>query len=419
MPHFGVVGDLVYFGYVSYTQAVLCTLNLTTFHFSPFIAGGAIPCIPGNQPVATDGAFHNGYYYLVSPFSLSDVYRVRLDSSSPAWETIGVTGNAPLEYSGNTFVYNDAIWVLPILEPAIYSLSLTTFEWKKHKTQNPPKLANRDCYLPRLFENQLVLLRKIDFSELWTLDLTTMQWARPASFGLRPGRFPTNPSYVIHESRLYCLGGQQAGPSGSKSNHLRRLTLRKAPRVTPEDRLRGRFAQMFQDEFCDVVFTFPGDSRVLRAHRSVICQNEVFRAMLAGRFVETSQKLVMVGPLQFYGCKVEVKEASYVTMEALLRHLYECLDLSATEADLLDLFQLADMYLLEGLKEAIVGFVQEERDAEAALQLALAMHEEQGSRLKRKAEATIRRDFSKVCRTEQWADFLKANSSFKVAVVNK
>ena len=410
MPHFAVVDDLAYFSYVADGAAAMCSLNLSAFELAPFVASGpSRPSIPSSNVVPTEGAFFRGYYYLV--LSSSSVWRISLKASEPVWEPLPVFGAGPVELTGNTLVWNNCIWVLCVTEAAIFSLDLARPEWKKHATKNPPGLALRDCYLPRLFDDKLVLIRKSDFSELWMMDMSTKVWTREDSYGQRPGNYATNPSFTIHGNNLYCLGGQLTGQV-QRSNHIRKLALKKV-QVTREERLQGKLATMFQDNYCDVVFVFPGDnSKMLRAHRSILCQYDVFRAMFSGHFAENARKLVKVGTTELYASVVEIHDFSVEAFKAVLQFFYECLDLENTQADLMELFQLADMYLLDSLKEEIVNCVALARDALGGLELYKALIHDPSptsKRLKRKAEEIFEKDMDAIRDTEEFRTYIQNN----------
>jgi len=102
-----------------------------------------------------------------------------------------------------------------------------------------------------------------------------------------------------------------------------------------------------------------------------------------------------------------------VTFEALVQFMYERLDLSATKADLSDLYKLADMYLVPELMEAIITFIETEMRGVDALNLYEAMLGDTRApslKLKRRAEMIITKDLNKLCKTERFASFCSENS---------
>jgi len=349
--------------------------------------------------------------------------------------------------------------------------------WSKHTTVTPPNLALRDCPLARIDHdnNKLYLIRKSDYSELWVLDLLALRWANLETFGQRSGNYASNPSFAIRDGQLYALGGQLGvGPAGKKANHVHRLTL--SPHIsTRESRLKSRVARMFQDDYTDVVFFLAGEEeaegdsssnssssnnnssnssssnssssnssssnsnsnrrRSLRAHRSILCQNDFFRGLLQGRFSEgvprhqttTTTTTTTTTPeaitqqqqqqQQQEGSslcfQVTLPDTDYDSFYALLQFYYEQLDLSDPAVDLAGLYRLADEYLEEDLKKEIVAYLGNQVAGKDALRLyeaALGLFEcPVTMSLKRKAEEIIANDLEKVAKTEEFSQFCRDN----------
>lgn len=385
----------------------MARLDLQTFDFSRVPISGDPLVVPRAGVVATESALHGDNFYLW--FGSDATYRLGFLAAQPAWERVPCFGLGPASFTGNSLVWDNSLWVIPstvptvtstiaISEPTAFSLSLSDFEWKKHTlTGNIPRMVPRDCYLGRLHGSEVVYLKKTDCSELWVLDLPTKAWHNKKSQGLRPGNYTSNPSYAIHGDELYCLGGQRS-IQVEKKNHIHKLSLRYT-KVTTEMRLRSKISMMHQDPFCDVVFRFRDDARHVRAHRSILCHFDFFAAMFNGRFAEAALQPVMVYGQEVSCHSVLIHDTDYVTFSALVEFMYEKLDLDSTEADPVELYQLADMYLIPELMEEVVDYIEDVLNIEAAKAI-MAEEDSVKYSLKRKLMNVIYEDpENKVLRT--------------------
>jgi len=168
--------------------------------------------------------------------------------------------------------------------------------------------------------------------------------------------------------------------------------------------------------------------RSLRAHRSILCQNDFFRGLLQGRFSEgvpghqtttttTTPEAITQQQQQQEGSslcfQVTLPDTDYDSFYALLQFYYEQLDLSDPAVDLAGLYRLADEYLEEDLKKEIVAYLGNQVAGKDALRLyeaALGLFEcPVTMSLKRKAEEIIANDLEKVAKTEEFSQFCRDN----------
>jgi hypothetical protein len=415
MPHFFCFKGSLYFVFSDRVtlKVQMFALDLTSFAFKSIQLGGSLTTL--GHITMTEGVFFKGVFYLLT--SGSSLFKLDMTKPVLSWEqvtTINIS-EAPASLTGGCIEWNGSLWVISLMEAVIFSLSLSSFQWKKHSTVNPPNLALRDCSLARIETNDLVLIRKSDYSELWSLSMLTMRWTRREAYGLRSGNYSTNPSFAIHDGCLYSLGGQvHLSPVHAQKNHIRKLTL-SAQHHTRETRMQTRLSKMFQDDYTDIVFTFSDDTRSLRAHRSILCQHDYFRSMFEGNFSEAvAREDVKTAGMKRHFC-VNLVETDHDSFFSLLEFYYERLNLADPSVDLADLYQLADRYLIDELKEEIVAHVGKEvSSSTTALRLyeaAVGLFECPATKtLKRKAEEIIAKDLAKVSKTEEFGRFCKENA---------
>jgi len=427
MPPHKLIGDHLYMYIEDHGVSKMFCLDLMTFELGELPVTGAPPTRLVPPPIHTkvDYAFYKGDFYLCHDHT--SIYRLDLSGRNRlTWGTIPCLNGEAFTNARSGIVWDHKMWVLSVNATHLWSLSFRTFRWKRHDipTNQPhPVLTYRTCCTVKLHEGSLVVLKKDDYADFWKLDLTTRLWSKVPTIGMRPHNFRTSPCFVIDGDELYCVGGQLTGSGMVSKNHVKKLTIQTPSGevgmgvMTKEMKLRSRIADMYQDPYCDISFSFPesGDlaKTVIRAHRSILCgQNSYFAAMFNGGFFENStpgQSCNFVDT----SIATPLCDVNPVTFEALVQFMYERLDLSATKADLSDLYKLADMYLVPELMEAIITFIETEMRGVDALNLYEAMLGDTRApslKLKRRAEMIITKDLNKLCKTERFASFCSENS---------
>ena len=165
-----------------------------------------------------------------------------------------------------------------------------------------------------------------------------------------------------------------------------------ALKTTREKKMEKTLTSIFEDEYTDVSFAM-SEGGIIRAHRSLLARNQVFKAM----FAENRERR-----------EFEVS-GSLVPFRAFLQHFYEILDLAQSPASPLDVYQLAEMYKEATLKKTIVHFLEKETSSKRLLEmytLGATMSDSPFNRkLKRKAEEGIAGQLDKVVKTEEFQQF--------------
>lgn len=403
-----VYKDCFYMGYSNFQtrKFTLNKLDLQTGELSEvLLVGASYPT--SSQHHYVDGVVSNGEMFIVA----SDngplwLHKISLDSGT--CEIMLCTGPIPEYACGCSLLYNSkylCTFSQDMLH--IHMLDINTAHWCV-----PFKLANKleGVEIRRVAHNILVygdfllLVHSKDGFRLNYLDLRLeREWKVMDTFGKRPNRVRSEPSFLLEGNNIYALGGQVGG-----KNHLLCLPLQlqqKKIRPPPPERSleKTHFSRMYNDGYEDLAIEFPSSGLSLFAHRFVLAyHSDVFQNMLKnwsdsklesmksqhevsqisrveqmGRmFVDdedhmsesSSSKSIPMMRLDPESMEHQIKivDVSYDTFENLLLYMYDLLDFNAID-DMGELFLAAGKYLLLPLQDMLAERMVNQIDNDLAI----------------------------------------------------
>lgn len=276
-----------------------------------------------------------------------------LDISTKIWSTRNWTGQANNCPNGSSIIYQDKLVSFNKDGSTIYFLDLKTFNWTNGSVQNKLNEFNcrRHSHLIQVYKDQLILMRVQDNFQVNSFDLIEKKWSIIDVIGKRPTKVRTEASFTLINDTIFALGGQTG------KNHFLCFNLdEKQYCKKPDSILQNMF---IEDSFKDITLKVKGDSRSIKAHKSVLsCRSQYFRAMFSGNFKESGQNEVVFESFKFE------------SIEKIVKHMYDSLELmkQPEQKDSHDLFQACCYLDYTPFLEELVDFLIESLTPENALE---------------------------------------------------
>jgi len=469
MPLNFLRGSLLFLGYIDDQNLFqVCTLQLETGVMTSF---ATLNTPTAAHDMAFDGCALEDTVFLVT----SPVTMYTLNLLTKEWTTVPLQGSGPSILSGSSNFWGGCLYVFTNTRDLVYELNLSTSTWRERNSTGSPSITLRDAHLMRPFDgDKFVLLRMSDNSELWLFNLPTFAWERRDTLGLRPGDYATNPSYVIMDNTVFCIGGQSSRkhilptmpiamhaqqqqqqihrapppaqaapvpvpaappanpgpvvqgsnevppPLGHQAPHHGGAVLRPAGTVVKNpDRKNELFMLHLTPREPKTTREAKLETRVRSFYKDPFC--DVSFLFDGGRRVEGHRSILSTNPAlaELFLKDLSVREfhlkGDGTAFEAFVEHLYERLDLKTTVANLDELFLLAEAYREPSLKKKIIDF---KSDSPLSVSELLNTYKTASSLedspyntlLKRKAETSISGDLEKVAKTKEFTQFVADNS---------
>lgn len=336
-------------------------LDLATFEWSTVPNKGNIPPPRDYQC----GGIHSDSFFLFSvnkdtPNHGSALHR--FDFETATWTSLESAGPCPSYPASGLCVHRGKMHVFSKHANKLHSLCLSTLTWTT--VVIAPTIPNfsskRHSHLLKIFEDKIYLLRSCDLFQLHRFDFDSKTWERVETTGKRPHTVRTEPTTVVSKNTLYALGGQGGL---DPRNHLYCLNLKPQPKQSDQQWLGA----MMKDGFTDVTFVVEG-SRRIHAHRSVLsARSDYFSAMFRGGFRESASSSVGDGGDQ--DKEIVIPDISFNVFEALIKSYYHQLDLSSSDIDKLELFEVASRYLNTSLQQELSAYLSKNLTIDGALEV--------------------------------------------------